>query len=117
MDAAPVQDVITRSPVDAMRAALRDGINRYKALKDAPETRALLGAAAVSYIGNRFKTIALIASTTPRRITAPRLEPTGRLRGAFSGAAAAGTAEAAPPALDRVLMSSSPPRSGSADRR
>lgn len=61
MDAAPAQDAMTRGPVDAMRSALRDGINRYKALKDAPETRALLGAAAVSYIGNRFKTIALIA--------------------------------------------------------
>jgi MFS family permease len=61
MDASTTSDAMTRSPVDAMRSALRDGINRYKALKDAPETRALLGAAAVSYIGNRFKTIALIA--------------------------------------------------------
>lgn len=61
MDASTTADALSRSPVDAMRAALRDGIDRYKALKDAPETRALLGAAAVSYVGNRFKTIALIA--------------------------------------------------------
>lgn len=61
MDASTTSDAMTRSPVDAMRSALRDGINRYKALKDAPETRALLGAASISYIGARFKTIALIA--------------------------------------------------------
>lgn len=61
MDASPAQDALARSPIDALRSALRDGVNRYKALKEAPESRALLSAAAVSYIGNRFKTIALIS--------------------------------------------------------
>lgn len=61
MDASPAQDTPTRSPVDAMRTALRDGVDRYKALKDAPESRALLSAGTISYIGHRFKTIALIS--------------------------------------------------------
>lgn len=49
------------SPFATLKAAVRDGINRYKALGEAPEARHLLAAAAGSYIGDRFNTIALIA--------------------------------------------------------
>lgn len=61
MGTSSTRETTNRTPVETVRSALRDGIDRYKALKDAPESRALLSAAAVSYIGNRFKTIALVS--------------------------------------------------------
>ena len=47
--------------ISALRGAATDGVARYRALGDAPETRRLLLAAAGSYVGDRFNTIALVA--------------------------------------------------------
>lgn len=61
MDVSPASDALARGPFEILRTALRDGVDRYRALKDAPESRTLLLAAATSYIGNRLNTIALVA--------------------------------------------------------
>ncbi|MBA2755674.1 MAG: MFS transporter [Chloroflexia bacterium] len=44
-----------------IRSATRTSVDRYRALGNAPDVRRLLAAAAGSYIGDRFNTIALIA--------------------------------------------------------
>lgn len=61
MDVAPLEPEISGSPIATIRAAFRDGIDRYRALRDAPETRRLLIAAAGTHIGYRLNTIALVA--------------------------------------------------------
>lgn len=50
-----------RGPLATVKTAVRDGVEHYRALRHAPEARRLLAAAAGSYIGDRFNTIALIA--------------------------------------------------------
>lgn len=50
-----------RDPLATLRSAVHDGVDRYRALGDEPEARRLLAAAVISYIGDRFNTIALIA--------------------------------------------------------
>lgn len=52
--------VLHRGYVDAVRTALRNGIQRYKALGSARETRWLLGGFAMFIMGFRFLTIALV---------------------------------------------------------
>ena len=61
MDRSPPKGASAHGPLATVRAAVRDGVDRYRALRDAPEARRLLAAAAGSYIGDRFNTIALIA--------------------------------------------------------
>ena len=46
-----------------LRAAGRGWAERYRALGEAPATRRLLGAAAASYVGDRFATVALVAAS------------------------------------------------------
>ncbi len=59
MDHSP-QETMSRGPVDALRTSLRNGINRYRAMKHAPESRRMLAGTAVSYVGRRFNTVALV---------------------------------------------------------
>lgn len=61
MDATTPDAGRPHGPSGKIRSAVRDGIDRYRALRDVPEARRLLAVAAGSYIGDRFNTIALIA--------------------------------------------------------
>ncbi len=61
MTATPSEGGAARGPLATVRSAVRDGVDRYKALREAPEAGRLLATAALSYIGDRFNTIALIA--------------------------------------------------------
>lgn len=61
MDTSPGAGALLRKPVSAMQEALRDGIDRYKALKHSPESRRFLAGATGAYVGRRFITIGLIA--------------------------------------------------------
>jgi MFS family permease len=61
MDATTPDAGESRRPSGKIRSAIRDGIDRYRALRDAPEARKLLLAAAGTHIGYRFNTIALVA--------------------------------------------------------
>lgn len=61
MDSTSPQSGAARGLLRTLTSAVRDGVDRYRALGDAPEARRLLAAAAGSYIGDRFNTIALIA--------------------------------------------------------
>lgn len=47
-------------PMDAVQSALKDGIERYKALKDAHESRTLLASFMLSFIGSRSVLVALV---------------------------------------------------------
>lgn len=60
MDNPTNPNEMTRGPVDALRTTLRNGINRYKALADAKESRTLLAAFFMSFVGLRFITVALV---------------------------------------------------------
>ncbi len=61
MDATPAESAVTRNPLEAVKTALVDGIGRYRALRDAPESRTLLLGFAGTRIGYRASTVALIA--------------------------------------------------------
>lgn len=61
MDSKSPGGAAPKRPLAATGAAVRNGIERYRALREAPEAGRLLAAAAGSYIGDRFNTIALIA--------------------------------------------------------
>jgi MFS family permease len=52
---------VPHGPLATLRSAVTDGVDRYRALREAPEAARLLATAALSYIGDRFNTIALIA--------------------------------------------------------
>lgn len=61
MDSTPRAGETAHGPLATIRTAVRDGIDRYRSLREAPEASRLLAVAAGSYIGDRFNTIALIA--------------------------------------------------------
>lgn len=61
MDATPAEATVSRNPVEAIRGAIVDGIDRYRALAGAPESRKLLLGVAGTRIGYRASTIALVA--------------------------------------------------------
>ncbi len=61
MDAASAEIGVSRNPVAAIKGALVDGVGRYRALKDAPESRTLLLGCAGVRVGYRASTIALVA--------------------------------------------------------
>lgn len=60
MDETSSPGGLSRSPIETLRASLVDGINRYRSMKDAPESRRLLGAFVVMWIGARLNTVALV---------------------------------------------------------
>ncbi len=61
MDASPAEVAVSRNPVEAIRGALADGIDRYRALAGAPESRKFLLGVAGTRIGYRASTVAMIA--------------------------------------------------------
>ncbi len=61
MDATPVEGAVSRNPIEAIKGALAEGVGRYRALKDAPESRKLLLGVAGARIGYRAGTVALVA--------------------------------------------------------
>lgn len=61
MSSTPTGNEAARNPLTTLRSAVHDGVDRYRALGEAPEARRLLATAVISYIGDRFSTIALIA--------------------------------------------------------
>jgi MFS family permease len=61
MDATSAELEVSRNPIEAVKGALAEGFGRYRALKDAPESRKLLLGCAGTRIGYRASTVALVA--------------------------------------------------------
>lgn len=61
IDSTPAAGKVTPGLLAILKITLRDGVERYRALRDAPGAQPLLAEASRSYIGHGFNTIVLIS--------------------------------------------------------